>query len=234
MILEDRSHILIDAIALIWFLLLWFGYGKLADSGVFKGTTLVKAMHRYRLQWVKQMIHRSERLVDVRIVGNLLQTSTFLASTSVLIIGGLFAVLGYGDRALPILQRLPYVQDTPDYMWTVKTIFLIFIFVYSFFKLTWIIRQYNFVSVIMLAAPVNRPGEDSLEDLKKQTKYISKISALLTNSARHFNNVVRSYYFACVALSWYISPFLMIALSIIVVMVLYRREFKSRTFDKIV
>lgn len=230
----DISTITLDIIALSWFLLLWLGYGLLADSGAIKGVTLVKALHRYRLQWVKQMIHREERLVDIRIIGNLLQTSTFLASTSVLIIGGLFAVLGYGEKAVPIITKLPFVKDSPEFMWLVKTILLIIIFVYSFFKLTWVIRQYNFISVIIMAAPVNKPNIDKLDDLKKQTKYISKISGLLTNAARHFNHAVRAYYFACVALSWFISPILMMILSLAVVLVLYRREFKSRTFDKIV
>lgn len=221
------SHSLIDIFAIIWFFSWWVVYGIYAEK---TGKTLGKVIHRYRIQWVKNMVHHkhSERLVDVRVVANLQKSATFLASTSVLIIGGFVAILDYGDQALPIIQTIPLVAVMPDYMWIVKTIVLIMIFVYSFFKLTWVVRQFNIITILMLAAPTYCPEEDSYDQIKRQTWYVSRISALLTNSARHFNLAVRSYYFGGVALSWYISPILLMALTVIVVFVLFRREFRSR------
>lgn len=223
-------HHYFDIFAVVWFLGLWFGYAYFADVSSSSDKGLVKAMHRYRLQWIKQMIQREDRFVDIRMVGNLLKTSTFLASTSVLIVGGFFAVLGFGERAVPIFSQLPFAVETPLYMWTVKTLFLLLIFIYSFFKLTWVIRQFNFIAVLILAAPLYVPGKETLEEVKKETQYVSRIAILLTNAARHFNMAVRAYYFGCVALSWYISPALMVLCAVLVVMVLYRREFKSKTF----
>jgi uncharacterized membrane protein len=55
------------------------------------------------------------------------------------------------------------------------------------------------------------------------------IANLATLAAIHFNRGVRAYYFATAMLAWFIHPVaLMIAITWVVV-VLYRREFRSRT-----
>src|SRR5690606_16830950 len=103
------------------------------------------------------------------------------------------------------------------------------IFIYSFFKFTWVIRQYNYAAVLMLAAPVYRKEDEDLEKLKKESKYVEKIATMTSNAANHFNMGVRSYYFGLAALSWYLSPILFMALTVFVLLVIYRREFLSKT-----
>ncbi len=47
----------------------------------------------------------------------------------------------------------------------------------------------------------------------------------------NFNNGLRAYYFGVAALSWFLHPVLMIAVTIGVVYVLHQREFRSRTLQ---
>lgn len=221
---------LVDFIALAWFGLLWYGYAYFVDYRKGGADTLISEMHKYRLLWVKQMLRREDRLVDVRIIGNLIKSTTFFASTSILIIAGLVAVMGAGDRALSIISKVPFAVSTDIYMWVLKTALLTFIFVYSFFKLTWVLRQFNYATVLMVSAPAYHEG-DSVEQIKKSSKYAAKIATMMSNAARHFNMAIRSYYFGFAALSWYINPFLFMVASAVVIWVIYRREFMSKTLE---
>lgn len=217
----------LDLIAPIWFFGLWFLYAVFADSSSKK--SLVNVMHRYRIRWMKLMIRRDDRLIDERILQNLVSSTTFLASTSILIIGGLVAVLGYGEKATHIINSLSVLPQTTIHMWAIKTMFLLMIFVYSFFKFTWVIRQFNYASILIIAAPLYKDGEEGRAVIKKAAKYSYNSARLVSNAGRHFNLGVRSYYFGLVALSWYISPILLMVLSVLVILVLYRREFISQT-----
>jgi uncharacterized membrane protein len=49
-----------------------------------------------------------------------------------------------------------------------------------------------------------------------------------TSTARHFNRGMRAYYFGIAALSWFVHPWLFVIATAWVVVVLYRREFRSR------
>ena len=44
---------------------------------------------------------------------------------------------------------------------------------------------------------------------------------------------MRTYYFGLAALSWFVHPYLLVALTVAVVLVVYRREFRSRTLETI-
>ncbi len=53
-------------------------------------------------------------------------------------------------------------------------------------------------------------------------------------AANQFNLGLRSYYFGMAMLSWFISPWLFMAMSVGVVFILYRREFHSDVLDVMV
>src|SRR5690606_41250626 len=53
-------------------------------------------------------------------------------------------------------------------------------------------------------------------------------------AAHSFNLGLRSYYFALAMLSWFINPWVFMAITAGVVYVLYRREFKSEVLGELV
>ena len=46
-------------------------------------------------------------------------------------------------------------------------------------------------------------------------------------AAETFNDGLRAYYFSFAALAWFISPLAMVLATVIVVVILYSREFRS-------
>ena len=212
---------LLDVLAPLWLLLCWTAYGWYADHQRGRAS-LMASMHAYRCLWMAAMLRRDNRMVDVQIIGNLVRSTTFFASTTMFIIGGLLAVLGARGQAMTLLRELPFAAETAPLLWDLKVLLLIVLFVYAFFKFTWAVRHYTYCLVLVGSAPP--PAEAAADRLR----VADKSARIATSTARHFNHGMRACYFGLAALSWFVHPALLIALSVWVVLVLYRREFRSR------
>ncbi|HMR30078.1 MAG TPA: DUF599 domain-containing protein [Geminicoccaceae bacterium] len=213
-----------DAIVPIWLAVAWIGYVKLADHPRRGRTTLMARMHQYRQAWMRRMLARDNRIVDTQIVSLLVQNISFFASSTILIVGGFAAVLGARDQAMSILSEIPFAARTGDMLWDFKILTLIVIFVYAFFKFTWALRQFNYVAIMIGAAPVQAadPSPGALD-------HADRTARVATRAADHFNKAMRAYYFGLATLSWVIQPWLCILLIAWVTAIIYRREFRSAT-----
>jgi uncharacterized membrane protein len=58
---------------------------------------------------------------------------------------------------------------------------------------------------------------------------VARAARISDIATRHFNSGIRAYYFALAALGWFVHPWLLIAASVFVLLVLWRREFHSAT-----
>jgi uncharacterized membrane protein len=66
---------------------------------------------------------------------------------------------------------------------------------------------------------------------QESARVADRLAIITTSTARHFNRGIRAYYFGLAALGWFIQPWLFVLLSAWVVIVLYRREFRSRLLN---
>ncbi|NJO37774.1 MAG: DUF599 family protein [Rhizobiales bacterium] len=209
-----------DLAAPVWFLAVWLAYTWFADRerAVHNLTT---AMRDYRLLWMRRMLDREVRMVDTQILGNLMRSMSFFASTTMFIIAGLVAVLGARDKAMAVLQELPFTVDASARLWDLKVLLLISIFVYAFFKFTWAFRHYNYCLILIGAVPAHDKVDDDARMIAERAARIA------TSTGRHFNRGIRAYYFGLAALSWFLHPLIFILLTAWVALVLYRREHRS-------
>jgi uncharacterized membrane protein len=217
--LADTS--LADLLAPVWFLACWVGYTLYADR-LHGRRNLTQTMHAYRCLWVQRMLERDNRIVDAQILANLMRSVSFFASTTMFILAGLIAVLGARQDAMAVLSELPFAVDTPALLWDVKVLLLVVVFAYAFFKFTWAFRHYNYCLILLGSVPT----PDRLD--QESARIAERLAAIATSTARHFNRGIRAYYFGLAALGWFIHPWLFVLLSAWVVVVLYRREFRSR------
>lgn len=205
-----------DLVSLAWFVALWIGYTWYADRQARRVYSLRSVMHDYREKWMQQMLLRDNRVVDVNIMRNLLQSVAFFASATLLILAGLLTVLGSTDKAIEIVRALPFALKTTLVQWELKLLVLCMIFVYAFFKFTWALRQFNYCSVLIGAAPKGPDGA-----------FARRIAVVATHASKDFNQGLRAYYFSLAALAWFVSPWLFMPAAAVVVVVLYVREYKS-------
>lgn len=216
----------IDVIAFVWFFTCWAGYSLFADRWRRGGRSLVTVMDQYRSIWMRRMMERENRVVDTHIIGSVMRSVSLLASTSIFIVAGLIAVLGATDEARSIATTLPFTVETTAQMWEVKILSLLSIFVFAFFKFAWAMRQSNHALVVVGAAP---PFDR--ETPAGRNAYAETAAKVVSLGFYSFNRGLRAYYFGMATLTWFIHPGLFIVASLGVVLIVYRREFRSRTLQ---
>ncbi|MCC7547627.1 MAG: DUF599 domain-containing protein [Burkholderiales bacterium] len=215
----------IDLLALAWFFSIWIGYADFARRRSQRVPSLMSVMREYRREWWARIVEREMRIVDTSIAAHLGNSATFFASTTLLILGGLLALLGTTDKVVAVVEGLPFNARASPELWEIKILLLIGIFVYAFFKFTWSLRQFNFTSVLIGAAP-REPQHTEAEQL-----FITRAAQLVHSASESFNYGLRAYYFGLAALTWFVSSGLFMIATAWIVGVLYWREFHSETLN---
>jgi len=217
---------LLDIFALVFFFSAWYSITWLGRHyKITKKTTLSSISKTYRNQWMLHLLKRSNRMPDAALIGNLMRSVSFFASTSLLVLAGLIAVFGAIDEVTSVVRGLPYAQHVSPEFTKLKLIVLVLIFIYAFFKLVWSLRQYN-STVIMIGAA---PDEFDLED--ELFSYAKSLGIVINRATRHFIEGMRGFEYALAAMAWFIHPILFIFATILVSSVVYRREFASKTLQ---
>jgi uncharacterized membrane protein len=98
------------------------------------------------------------------------------------------------------------------------------IFVYAFFRFSWCMRLYTFVALVIGAMP---SPQDFASGQTDRQQYADRAAAMVGAAAETFNDGLRAYYFSFAALAWFISPLAMVLVTLVVVAILYSREFHS-------
>jgi uncharacterized membrane protein len=215
----------IDAIALAFFALAWFAYWVVVELTPAGRRGLNPLMNRYRERWMEQMVVRENRIVDTTIMASLQNGTAFFASTSLLAIGGVLALVQSTDTALTLFQDLPWLA-TSRLAWEIKVIGLAVIFVYAFFKFAWSYRLFNYMAIILGAVPVLK--ESSREEGLVVARQAAAMNAV---AGKHFNRGQRAFFFSLAYLGWFLSAYIFMAATAGVLFVMWRRQFVSDALD---
>lgn len=221
--LSDLS--ILDYAAIFWFFICWAGYNRYSENVESGRANLVSVMSERRQFWMNQMLSRDNRIVDIQILRNIGYSNSFFASTSILVLAGLIAVLGATDRAIDFVRDLPLSAPVSRELWEIKVLTLIVVFIYAFFKFGWAMRQLNYCSVMVGA--ISTPNDITEADRSRARN----AAFVATIASTHTNRGIRAYYFGLALLAWHIHPLALMASALTVVLVLYRREFRSRTLQ---
>ena len=212
----------VDLAAVLFFILAWFGYHAAVELTRAGETGLNRLMNEYRYRWMEQMVDRENRIVDTTILSALMNGTAFFASTSLLAIGGVLALLRSSDAVLPIFAGLPFGEGTTALMWELKSIGLAVMFVYAFFKFAWSYRLFNYMAIVVGAVPVLR-----LDNRDEALRVARRAAELNSVAGTHFNRGQRAFFFSLAYLGWFVSPYLFIAATAGVLYVMWRRQFVS-------
>jgi uncharacterized membrane protein len=223
--LTQLSHLLplADWAALVFFFAAWAGYAVFARRRARTRPSFLGSSNRVRRQWMLQTTYREVRVLDGVVVQQLSGTASFFASTTILIVGAIVAVLGATEKASDLVREIPFAARTSLLVFDFKLMVLAAIFVYAFFRFTWCIRQYS-VGVLLVAAA---PEAAAVTDEAQRQHFADRAGRVMGLAAESFNDGLRAYYMSFAALSWFVSPWVMLAASAGVIWVLYRREFRS-------
>jgi uncharacterized membrane protein len=214
--------------ALVLFITGWVAYAAFASRRSKVERTLLASTNHFRRLWMKQVTYRDQRIVDAAITQNLASSPSFWASTTILVLGGLLAVLGTNDRASELVQDLPFAARTSMLVFDVKIMVLLAVFVYAFFRFTWSMRVYSFGAILVGAAPNVEVFDRGEADRKE---FAERAGKLMGMAAESFADGLRAYYMSFAVIGWFVSPTLFAIGTLAVLWILYRREFRSDVLE---
>lgn len=221
-----------DWAALAAFFAAWAGYAWFARDRSLTKPSVLATTNRFRRLWMMQTTYREVRVFDGVVIQNLSTSPSFFASTTILVIGGLLAVLSTGDKASELVREIPFAARTSVLIFDLKLVLLLMIFVYAFFRFTWSMRQYTFGALLIAAAPEAKQYDALGEGGEVQRKaFADKAGRVVGLAAETFNDGLRAYYLSFAAVGWFFSPLIFVLATAAVIYILYQREFQSEVLD---
>lgn len=191
-------------------------------AGLKPSVTVIMA--GYRRRWMRELVTRQPRIFDASILGTLRQGTSFFASTCVIAIGGVLALIGNAERLTGLVAGLP-VDDmigTAPSILQVKLLLCVLFLTNAFLKFVWSNRLFGYCAVLMAAVP-NDP------DHAEAYPMADRAATLNIRAAWNFNRGLRSMYFALAALAWLLgAPALLLATGV-TLWVMWAREFASQS-----
>jgi len=215
-------------LALSVFIVSWYGYTVFARRKAKTTDCIARSLHQHRIHWMYEIISREIRVSEAALLANLERNIAFFASSTLLILAGIFTLFAKVETLETVISSLPFATHVNHLAIQLKLTLLAFIFVISFFQFTWSMRQYGFLNVMIGATPFD--PSDKNENL---TAYAKQMAIVQDQAAHSYNYGLRSYYFALAAICWFFHPFLLIFMSLWVVYTLYTREFNSKAVKAI-
>lgn len=213
-----------DWLALAWFFGAWMAYSWFTKTQGEKRNSLIATTNRYRGYWMQAATSRDPRVLDGIIAQNLSSTPAFFSSTTIIVIGGLFALLGSTDKATELVRDIPFAQRTSVLIFDLKVLTMIGIFVFSFFRFTWSMRQYTFVALLIGSMPDPKDFDAGKFD---RALFSQRAGRMLGLAAETFNDGLRGYYFAFALIAWFFSTLAFAGATALVLVILYHREYRS-------
>lgn len=215
----------VDWISLVIFFTCWAGYAWFSEHSRWGASGLVRTSQAYRLDWARRMLEREIRVADSTLIGNLMTSVSFYANTTIYIIAGLVAALGASDKLINVTAELPFGGVGNRELLEIKLMLVLASFVFAYFKFTWSLRQFNLLSILVGAAPQARADEAPNET------YAQKVAGANNLAGDDFNRGIRAYYFGIAAAGWLLNPAALGILAVLVLIVLYRRDYQSAALD---
>lgn len=219
----DRTNLFsaLDFSAVIALLLGWLIMGFWIENSTQRFPSTTRLVSKYRRDWMVQMITREPRIFDAQLVGNLRQGTAFFASTSVIALGGVLAILGNSEQLTMLADD--FVQTSaPRFVWEIKLIVIALFLTNAFLKFVWSNRLFGYVAVLMGSVP-----NDTKDPLcLTRAQQAGELNIL---AAMSFNRGLRALYFALTACAWLAGGAALLAAVFTTVAIIWRREFASKS-----
>lgn len=221
--LMDRINLFsqLDFIALGVLVAGWLIVGYFVENPPDSHPSVSCLMARYRRDWMTTMVTRDPRIFDAQTLMNLRQGTSFFASATMIALGGGLALLGNTEQLIGLASDLTIEQE-PDVVWEIKLLLLLAFLGNAFFKFVWASRLFGYCAVIMAAVP-NDPADPEAVPMALRAAEIN------ITAARSFNRGLRAIYFGLASAAWLLGAGVLIGAALFTCLVVFRREFASRS-----
>jgi uncharacterized membrane protein len=215
-----------DAVAVALLLLAAIATGWSIEHPPASRASVSHLMAGYRREWMRQVPARDSRIFDATIMANLRQGTAFFASTVLIAIGGVLALVGNTTPLQGLAEDITQ-SDAPTLLWQIKLLTVVAFLAQAFLKFVWSNRIFGYCSIMMATIPQNAndprgPGR------------AARAGELRVRAAININRGLRAVYFAIASLGWLLGPYGLILTTLAVSATLLSREFASISRDTLV
>lgn len=211
----------LDLAALALMALVWFALGWRIESTTSAKPSVTVLMAEYRREWMRQFVTRQPRIYDASVLATLRQSTNWLASTTLLALGGVLAMIGNPEQLRAVAQDLALGGSSPRAVETRLLLTVLFL-AHGFLKFLWSNRLFGYAAIMMSAVP-NEVADPLAFPRARQSAEIN------IRAAFNFNRGLRATYFALASLAWLLGAWALIAATLVVGWLVWSREFTSHS-----
>jgi len=189
-----------------------------------------------RTTWVETMMaDRANAVLAIQTLRNSTMASTFLASTSILLMVGVLTLSSQGPALKTTWHYVNVAGSLGPELWLIKLLVLLLLLFFAFFSFSNAIRIFNHVGyLINVPQDVNRPeGANAPEsvDLRikpTRTRFTpSQVASELNRGGRYYSLGTRTYYYLIPFVFWLFGPLYMIGAATVLVLIMLPRIDKT-------
>jgi uncharacterized membrane protein len=197
----------------------WAFIGFLIEHPPKSRPSVSHLMVQQRLDWMKEFITRDPRIFDSQILTTLLQSTSFFASTCLLAVGGVLALVGNPEPLEVVTSDLTLI-DANHAFFQIKLLVVALFLTNAFLRFVWANRVFGYCAVAMAAVP-NDPNHPDANARALVAAHLN------IRAAFNFNRGLRSMYFALAVLAWLLGPVALVLSTLVTTYILWSREFAS-------
>lgn len=175
-------------------------------------------MAEYRMAWMQSFAERDSRIFDSQILSNLRQSTSFFASTCLLAIGGVLALVGNVEPLTGLAEELH--ADAPALLYQLKLIVVAVFLAAGFMRFVWSNRVFGYCAIVMGSMPID-PGDPGVP------AHVRRAGELNIRAGVNFNRGLRAIYYALGAAAWLIGPLALVLAATVSFWLVWSREFAS-------
>jgi len=171
-------------------------------------------MNAARAAWVEGVMREGRDILAVQTMRNSIMASSFMASTSILLIVGVLTLSAQGEKMSGTWHALNVLGQHSADIWLFKLLVMLFDLLFAFFSFCLSIRQYHHIGY-----QINTPP-----DLRREVTQPAHVGAELNRAAIFYRLGMRAYYFTVPLLFWLFGPLLMVVATGVMVFFLYHLD----------
>ncbi len=208
--------------ALVLFMICWLFYQPILNLLSRRGGAVINTdLMVVRNAWMHNMARREGRFMDGQLLAQTLSSSSFFASSNLILIAATAGVLFGGQASFRNVSSLAVVHTSSRLLFEAQLGLVVLTLARGLLDFIWGIRQLNYVLAAIGAIP------ERADDATHHA-YGDAAGRLLNPALHSVNSGVRGYYFALAAAAWVFGPITFIIATIGAVSLLIWRQRRSQ------
>ena len=211
----------LDLGALALFLAAWLAYQPLLGFLSRGGGAINTDLTVVRGAWMRNMVGRENRFMDGQLLGHVLNSASFFASSNLILIAAAAGALFGGESTFRSVSALVVIKTSSRLLFELQLALVLLTLARGLLDFIWAIRQMNYCIAAVGATP------DGITEAERDA-FGDAVARMLNPALSSFNTGVRGYYFALAAAAWLFGPWAFIAATLGATALLLWRQRRSR------